>query len=99
MSEPVSTPSATKPVAVKPAPVIAVTPWTYREKNTKESVLGKLKTFKPEGNPEPAQLESARAFAIAEVSALADCGGVEVIIEARSDAGSRQVTVIVLKLF
>lgn len=81
----------------KPAAVQAPTPWTFKDEGSRTAMVEHLKAFKPEGNPDTAQLAAAREFAIAEINAISsEFNGVSVQIDANAHAGARQLMILVL---
>jgi hypothetical protein len=74
-----------------------ITPWTFKDEGLRSAMIDHLKSFTPDGNPDPSQLTSARAFAIAEIAALPESiNFVAVSIEANASERGRQVNVIVV---
>lgn len=87
---------AKKKVVVKPQQVPVITPWAFRETKLRENMVERITELKPEGNPDPVQLENIRKFVLAEIAALAtDINVVEVSIETQIHPGCRQANVII----
>lgn len=81
----------------KPDAKVAFTPFAYSDRGLRPAMIEHLKLFKPEGNPDPAQLAPAITFAISQVTALAaEYNAVQVNIEAQVNPRTRQTNVIVI---
>lgn len=81
--------------AAKPAKAEPFTPFVYSDKGVRDAMIQHLKEFKPEGHPDPVQLENARTFALAELVALPEeFNFVRITIESNPNSRGRQTNVI-----
>lgn len=89
-----TTPAATP---AKPAAAKVFTPWIYSNKGFRAAIIEHLKAFKPEGTPDPAQIDAAKTFVISQVNALSDeLNFAQVNIDASVNPRARQTNVIVI---
>lgn len=72
--------------------------WVFSDKGMRAAMVEAVKEFKPQQvNCDLAQVQSAKAFVVAEINALPDdLNFVQVTIEATSNERARQVNVVIL---
>lgn len=86
--------AANKVVVKKAEPIIS--PWSFRETRLRETMVSRIKDFKPDGNCDLPQLENIRSFVLAELDRLPpEVNAVELLIETQIGPGARQANIIV----